>query len=247
MNLQQIIVNADDFGKSPEVNQGIAMCFERKLINRTTLMVNMPHAAEAVELATRHGFVNQVGLHLNLTEGKPLTDDILHLGYTDAHDCMTKDLIHRLRHTMFLGSRGTQALKQEIEAQMQLFSDFGLKNCHVDSHHHIHNELHILGHTISAAKKYGFKSMRILRNLMPRTAPSDIIKLIYKQIQNHRISSQFDHTDFFGSISDYNAYGLDKSGSIEIMVHPVYSDAVLSDSVDHNNLEIQLNGIVLWN
>ena len=46
-----MIINADDFGYSESVNKAISDCFERGLINRTTIMVNMPHAEEATAMA----------------------------------------------------------------------------------------------------------------------------------------------------------------------------------------------------
>lgn len=247
MNRQRIIVNADDFGKSPEVNHGIAVCFERRLIDRTTLMVNMPYAAEAIELAVKQGFIDQVGLHLNLTEGKPLTEDIMHLGCSENGDCMTKGLIPWLRHRVSLNGFERNALKKEIEAQIRLFRDYGLRSVHIDSHHHVHNEMHILGLAISAAKNHGFKSMRMLRNLMTGNNFSDAVKLAYKHIQNRRIAMNFIHTDYFGSLNDYIAYGSVKRGSIEIMVHPTYSDNGLADTVESGNLEIQLKNIDRWN
>ena len=39
-------------------------------------MVNMPYADEAVARAKNAGYGDKVGLHLNLTEGEPLTDSI---------------------------------------------------------------------------------------------------------------------------------------------------------------------------
>ncbi len=51
-----IIVNADDFGKNEEVSRAVLEAFEEKLITRTTLMVNMPYADKAVELAKQKGF-----------------------------------------------------------------------------------------------------------------------------------------------------------------------------------------------
>ncbi len=38
----KVIANADDFGKSHEVNLGILDGFKRGMLQRTTLMVNMP-------------------------------------------------------------------------------------------------------------------------------------------------------------------------------------------------------------
>lgn len=46
-----MIINADDFGYNQSVNRAIDECFKKKLINRTTIMVNMPYAEEAAVLA----------------------------------------------------------------------------------------------------------------------------------------------------------------------------------------------------
>ena len=71
-----LFVNADDFGLSHEVNMAIVEAFKKGLINNTTIMVNMPGFEEAVRLAEKYGFFDRVGLHLNLFEGKHLTEDI---------------------------------------------------------------------------------------------------------------------------------------------------------------------------
>ena len=70
------IVNADDFGLNQSVNRAIAESFRNGLCLNTTLIVNMPYADEAVEIAYKEGFSDRVGLHLNLTEGVPLTEPI---------------------------------------------------------------------------------------------------------------------------------------------------------------------------
>ena len=46
-----MIINADDFGYSKAVNMAIVDCFKNKTINRSTIMVNMPCADEAVALS----------------------------------------------------------------------------------------------------------------------------------------------------------------------------------------------------
>ena len=58
----KVIANADDFGKSHEVNLGILDGFKRGMLQRTTLMVNMPFADEAVQLAKENGFFDKGGL-----------------------------------------------------------------------------------------------------------------------------------------------------------------------------------------
>ena len=51
-----MIINADDFGYSQSVNKAVCDCFNSKLINRTTIMVNMPCAEEAASLAKENGY-----------------------------------------------------------------------------------------------------------------------------------------------------------------------------------------------
>ena len=46
-----LIVNADDFGASRGVNQGICEAHDAGVVSLTSLMVTMPAAEEAVELA----------------------------------------------------------------------------------------------------------------------------------------------------------------------------------------------------
>ena len=69
-----MIVIADDFGLSEEVNAAIVEAFDRGLLTGASIIANMPAFEEACELAAEHGFQDRVGTHLNLTEGTPLTE-----------------------------------------------------------------------------------------------------------------------------------------------------------------------------
>src|SRR4051794_35950963 len=80
----QSIINADDFGCNSNFNAAIVSCFEKNLINSTTIMVNMEGFEEAVKLASIHGLKNSIGLHVNLTGGRPLTD-LSGTGLTDQN------------------------------------------------------------------------------------------------------------------------------------------------------------------
>ena len=80
-----MIVNADDFGLSPRVNQAIVRAFDEGLISSTTVMANMPAFAEASAIARDRGLLDHVGAHLVLTEGDPLTDTMRRCGrFCDA-------------------------------------------------------------------------------------------------------------------------------------------------------------------
>ena len=72
----KIIINADDLGLTKESNYGILKAFERGYVTQTTLIVNSRGSREGAAIAHNYGFQDKTGLHLNLSEGFPLTDDI---------------------------------------------------------------------------------------------------------------------------------------------------------------------------
>ena len=53
----QLTIHADDFGINESVSRCVVECFAKGWVNETSLMVNMPYADEAVELARQNGFV----------------------------------------------------------------------------------------------------------------------------------------------------------------------------------------------
>src|SRR5437867_779392 len=62
-----LIVNADDFGQSRGVNQGIIEAHEHGIVTSASLMVRWPAACEAAAYGREHCELS-VGLHLDLGE-----------------------------------------------------------------------------------------------------------------------------------------------------------------------------------
>src|SRR4030043_336716 len=71
MKRKMLIVNADDFGMSEEISDGIITAHLEGIVTSTSLMVNMPDAKRAVRLAQQTPSLD-VGMHLNMTEGHPV-------------------------------------------------------------------------------------------------------------------------------------------------------------------------------
>ena len=65
----KIILNADDFGKSPERNRAIDDSFKTGLIRSAGLIVTGKHLGEAVDYINKGGYVEHIHLHLNLSTG----------------------------------------------------------------------------------------------------------------------------------------------------------------------------------
>ena len=68
------VIVADDFGISIERSRGIIKALKSGVVTATSVMANGDAAAEAIEMARVSGFLEVVGLHLNLTEGHPVSD-----------------------------------------------------------------------------------------------------------------------------------------------------------------------------
>ncbi len=235
INVSHICVNADDFGISSSVSEAICECFFKGLISDTTIMVNMPGAKAATAMAEKYGFKDRVGLHLNLTAGVPFTHAIQKCPeFCDLSGNFNAAFHLSNKGRLILDARHREALSAEVEAQIREFIKLGYTRLHLDSHHHVHTDLSVWSVVAPALKKYGFRSVRISRNIYCANERPGVIKRVYKSIFNARIASaDLSASDYFGSGPDYDASKdrLRAGASVEIMVHPVYSgDGTLCDS-----------------
>lgn len=71
-----ITINADDFGIDRGTSEFIKTCIKKGYVNTTTVLINMEDYKETYELIKRADLIERVGLHLNLTEGRPISDGI---------------------------------------------------------------------------------------------------------------------------------------------------------------------------
>ena len=121
---RRLIVNADDLGYDPAVNEGIVLAMRGGVVSSSTLMVNLPHSAHGATLA--RGL--PVGLHLNLSRGSPLS---------------ARFPASLLRHGAFeetlVGSLPADVVAEEAAAQLARAEELlGAPPTHVDVHRHLH-------------------------------------------------------------------------------------------------------------
>ncbi len=223
-NKIEFVVHADDFGYSKSVNQCIDKCFAEKWLSETSLMVNMPACDEAVEIARHHGYAHRVGLHLNLTEGEPLTEDIKECPRFCSGGRFNKVFHMSTNGRFFLTRKEKCAVRQEILVQIKKFRAYGGLMMKVDSHHHAHTDLSIYKILKPIALEFGFTSMRISADMHNVR----IDKELYKRLYNYDVRKHFKATDHFDGIVP----GLiaNASGTTEVMVHPLLWDGRLCDS-----------------
>lgn len=235
-----ITVNADDFGISQEVNRAIEEAFAKGLINRTTLMVNMPYADEAMEIAREKGFLDRVGLHVNLTAGKPLTSSIA----TNPVMCnengeFTADFARNMKTRFFLDGKSSKDVADEVTAQLIEYERLEGSLWHVDSHHHVHTDPSIWKVIRSVVKSFPVSSIRLGRNMYKGGNP---LMHLFKILLNSSIRRRCNvREDYFGSMEDFKNWTCNMSDdevnkfiqdrNIEVMVHPMYdASGRLTDS-----------------
>jgi chitin disaccharide deacetylase len=212
-NPPRIIINADDFGISADANKAIVQAFEGNRISSTTLMANMPAFDEACDVVHRAGLVGKVGVHVNLTEGRPMSKPIL--GCPRFCD-PTGQFRSRQTH-LWLSRKEMLAVETEIDAQIGACVDRGISPTHLDSHHHVHTEWAIGAIVIAVARRYGLKAIRLTRNC---GSGIGFTSKLYKWAYNYRLKrSGLAKTQYFGSIRDVETILADGSADIEVMVH----------------------------
>ena len=220
----RVIINADDFALRESVSLAICECFRRRLITQTTVMVNMPFFQQAVELAKRQGIFDRIGLHLNLTFGFPLTDDIKRSRLFCDPEGRFSARFHLSRfYRLWLPQFERMAVAKEIKAQMSRYVETGFPLMHLDSHHHSHTDIAITKIVIPLAEHFGFKTVRLSRNL----AIGSFLKRLYKKVVNRRFRrSALKTGDYFaGGVSDTGRVQLTEmpdATCMEVMSHPRY-------------------------
>ncbi|MFB3776935.1 MAG: carbohydrate deacetylase [Bryobacteraceae bacterium] len=119
-----LIVNADDFGYTRDVNEGILEAHREGVVTSTTLMANAPAFRDAVRLALANPTLG-VGCHLVLVGGGSLA------GLTGPLPVSVAGLACAL-------ALGRFRPFEEMEAQVNRVLDAGLTPSHLDAHKHTH-------------------------------------------------------------------------------------------------------------
>lgn len=147
-----LIVNADDLGLSDGVTEGIVRAWRDGVVTSTSALVNFPGAPERIAAAQAANPGMPIGLHLNITDGRPVLPPqrIPTLVRPDGSFYPIGELplqLPRIRH---------EELAAELAAQAELLAAAGVRFTHIDYHQHI-LVLYtpFFRHVADLAKRYG--------------------------------------------------------------------------------------------
>jgi predicted glycoside hydrolase/deacetylase ChbG (UPF0249 family) len=131
--IKYLIVNADDYGRTPGVSKGIRIAHRDGIVTSTTALMNMPGIEEDLRDAMKEAPDLGLGVHLVLTSGAPLLPSSALESLTGGREKFPLlDEFIRNRN----GVNPEQAAA-EWDAQIRKFlSITGRNPDHLDSHHH---------------------------------------------------------------------------------------------------------------
>lgn len=171
--MKHLVVTADDFGLSEEVNEAVERAHRDGILTSASLMVGAPAAADAVERARRLPDL-RVGLHLVLIEARPV------LPAHRVPDLVGPDGAFRSDAAaygarVFFSPRARRQLAAEIDEQFAAYRATGLALDHVDAHKHFHIHPAIARELIRAAAAAGVTWIRTPvepRHVLARVEPA---------------------------------------------------------------------------
>jgi len=215
--LKRLIVNADDFGLSPEVNAGVIRAHRDGILGSASLMVAEPAAKAAAELARQNPALD-VGLHAVVCRGRS-TLDAAHLhGAVDASGrFLEKPVLAGMRYFFdrSMRTKMTDELRAQVERHLELV---GYLN-HIDGHLNFHVHPLFADILIELAVEYKVPCIRLPREsvittlrLRRNNVPSKLIESVIFRILSRRARRMMTER---GLRSTDALFGLHQSGHLD--------------------------------
>lgn len=220
MRSMNVIVNADDFGMSAEVNNAILDLMSRQKVTSATLMANGPFIEEAC--AETHRFPQcSFGVHLNVTEFQPLSSSPNLEPLLDGQGLF---IIGRIRETR-IDTALAEAIYGEYCAQVERVQALGVRVSHLDSHHYVTTMPRLLPVLKKVQKRFHIRKVRITRNIYSPDEHAPLAFRLKKNIFNFvlrhyfrtRTTAGFSGFDLFHQVGSLKRL---KHESFEVVVHP---------------------------
>ena len=188
----RLILNADDFGQTPGINQAIEVLHRAGALTSATLMAcgqAFDHAVAIAQANPRLG----VGCHVVLVDGTPIAspDAIPSLLGPDGRTFRTS--IFDFARNAVLGRIREDEIEREARAQIQRLQSAGIHVTHLDTHKHTHLFPSVLAPLLRAAQDCGIPALR--RPFEPRWSARYADAPVTRRLQLRvlaRFSGRFD-------------------------------------------------------
>ncbi len=220
----KVILNADDLGLDEKTNAAIFHLMSKGRVTSASLLANGSAFEDAVTRA-RDFPRSSFGVHLNLTQGFPLT---AHPGLgviLNPDGSFRRD---KIRH-LFIDQSLRRAVLAEWTAQAGKVLGSGLPVSHLDGHHHVHTIPGLFLTLKRLQRRVHIRRVRLSRNMHAPNALPPWYRRIAKALWNlglrhvYRTEATEGYTSlqvFLGTANNT----MSSVQSVELMVHPGHQD-----------------------
>jgi predicted glycoside hydrolase/deacetylase ChbG (UPF0249 family) len=222
-----LIINADDLGYNEAVNAATFELCSRNLLRSATLIMNAPSVDGAID-RLRDLPDCSFGVHLNLTEFRPLTFSPALQPLLKTNGDFDGDAVQRT----VLSKPTRDAIFQEWSSQIARLIGAGIVPSHLDSHHHVHTLPLLFPILKKLQRRFSIKRVRLTKNiygpdqpfssylLMRKRAWNTMLRLWYPTITTSGFTSLAEFHDLVTN-GEIGRWVRDKTSTIiELMVHP---------------------------
>jgi chitin disaccharide deacetylase len=213
----RLIINADDLGRSREVNDTIAELFAAGLITSATVMANAPFLEDALRKIPG-AFRRSLGVHLNITEFRPLTAHPGWQGWVDEQGCFSLAAFRQRPLTSML----KEAIGAEWTAQINRVRAYGLEVSHLDSHHDVHTDIRLFGVLKRLQYRLRLRKIRLAENLRTSQSGYFLKNKVWNWAVRYCPPAAVTTAGFasFSTFLETARQGRLPYSSLEVMVHP---------------------------
>jgi predicted glycoside hydrolase/deacetylase ChbG (UPF0249 family) len=159
MSERRLIINADDYGLCPEVNQAVDDLAAAGMLGSVSVLANGDCFKQAVSFLIQHPEIS-AGIHLNAVEGNPVSVSAEVEILTDR-DGQFIGLSGLMKTWMRRGRAVRRAVETEWRAQIEQSLAAGVRLIHLDSHQHLHAFPAFFECAVRLCREYGIPALRI--------------------------------------------------------------------------------------
>lgn len=156
--MKEVILNADDFGLTGGINEGIIRAHREGILTSATLMANGPAFDDAVERAKANPKLG-IGCHLVLTGGMSVAprEKIPSLASREGR---LPESLAAFVAKVSSGILRVDDIETELRAQIEKIRRAGIELSHVDTHKHTHVHPRVMNVIARVASDFGITRIR---------------------------------------------------------------------------------------
>lgn len=232
--MKSLIVNADDFNLTRGTARGILEAHRTGIVSSTSVFANLNFEHGQCDELRKVKMIG-VGVHLNVTLGRPLAQPKL------IRSLVTRNGVFKKQSEFRRSKINAEDCFLEFELQLLNFrAIFGRDPDHLNTHHHLHELPEVACAVAALSRKYKIPTRR--SNALSLRGEAEAISSAATRLPRRPFRAPrndcFLFSDyFFGSLNHQN-YWTEKSlvnllknlpnGVSELMCHPAYVDQELS-------------------